>query len=115
MRATIMTEGGLACFPGLARPVTIDTGELGPADAARLEALVEAARFFEQPAQTGQARARGAADLQQHEVTIELEGRCHTATIAEPIADPALRDLVRFLQQQAQAALRARARGAAPR
>ena len=30
-------------------------------------------------------------------------------------ADPALRDLVRFLQQQAQAALRARARGAARR
>jgi hypothetical protein len=115
MRAIIATEGGLACFPGLMKPVTIDTGELAPADAARLAELVEAARFFEQPARCGQVGTRGAADLQQHEVTIELEGRRHSVTVAEPIADPALCELVRFLQQKARAALRARARGAAPR
>jgi hypothetical protein len=115
MRATIATEGGLACFPGLMRPVTVDAGDLAPADAARLEALVEAARFFEQPARSGQAAPRGAADLQQHEVTIERDGCRHTVTVAEPILDPALCELVRFLQRQARAALRARARDAASR
>jgi hypothetical protein len=114
MRATIATEGGLAYFPGLARPVEIDAGALAPADADRLRALVEAARFLALPAQVGQA-ARGCADLQRHRVTVELDGQRHTVTVVEPIADPALRDLVRFLQQKAVEARRAGAGGTGSR
>jgi hypothetical protein len=113
MRVTIATEGGLAYFPGLAKPVVIETDQLDPVDAARLGDLIEAARFFEQPKQVGQA-ALGAADLQRHTVTIELKGRQHTVEILEPINDVGLRELVRFLQQQVRE-LRAKARGAAPR
>jgi len=113
MRVTIATEGGLAYFPGLAKPVEIDADQLDPIDAARLGDLVEAARFFDQPNQVGQA-ALGGADLQRHTVTIEVKGRQHTVAIVEPINDAGLRDLVRFLQQRVRE-LRAKARGAAPR
>jgi len=113
MRVTIATEGGLAYFPGLAKPVAIEADQLDPIDAARLGDLVQAARFFEQPKQVGQA-APGAGDLQRHTVTIEVKGREHTVAILEPIDDAGLRDLVRFLQQRVRE-LRAKARSAAPR
>ena len=112
MRVTIATEGGIAHFPGLARPVTIEPDKLDPGAAARLKEVVQAARFFDQPAQVGQPK-RGAADYQQHTVTVEINGRQHTIRILEPISDPALQQLVRFLQAEVKEQ-RAKARGSSP-
>ncbi|MGH8603434.1 MAG: protealysin inhibitor emfourin [Gammaproteobacteria bacterium] len=40
------SEGGIAHFPGLSAPVTIESDKLSDADAAELERLVGAARFL---------------------------------------------------------------------
>jgi hypothetical protein len=102
MRVIFQSEGGVAHFPGLSRPVTIEGDQLPEPAAAELRQLIEAARLFDRPAQAGSA-ARGAADYRQYTITVEADGGRHTVRLAEPIEDPALQRLVRFLQEQAKA------------
>jgi hypothetical protein len=89
--------GGFAHFPGLSRPVRIDTAELAPEQADHLKGLVERARFFEQPAEVG-APPPGAADLRSYTITVEDGDRRHTVKTSDALADPALRDLVEHLR-----------------
>ncbi len=56
MRVIFQSEGGIAHFPGLSRPVTIDGDQLPEPAAAELRQLIEAARLFDQPAQVGARR-----------------------------------------------------------
>ena len=58
MRVIFQSEGGIAHFPGLSRPVTIDGDQLPEQAAVELRALIEAARLFDQPAQVGSPGAR---------------------------------------------------------
>jgi hypothetical protein len=92
--------GGFAHFPGLSRPVRIDTAELAPEQADRLKGLVERARFFEQPAEVG-APPPGAADLRSYTITVQDADRTHTVKTSDALEDPALRDLVEHLRAQA--------------
>lgn len=91
--------GGFAHFPGLSRPVRIDTEELTPEQADHLKGLVERARFFEQPAEVG-APPPGAADLRSYTITVEDGDRRHKVRTSDALADPALRDLVEHLRAQ---------------
>ena len=102
MRVIFQSEGGIAHFPGLSRPVTIEGDQLPEPAAEELRQLIEAARLFDQPAQVGSA-APGAADYRQYTITVEADGRSHTVRLTEPIGDPAMQRLVRFLQEQAKA------------
>jgi hypothetical protein len=102
MRVIFQSEGGVAHLPGLSRPVTIEGDQLPEQAGEELRQLIEAARLFERPAQVGSA-ARGAADYRQYTITVEADGARHTVRLIEPIEDPALQRLVRFLQEQAKA------------
>jgi hypothetical protein len=102
MRVEFQTEGGITHFPGLSRPVVIESDVLAEEDARELKRLVEAARFFERPTVVGAPR-RGAADYRQYTITVEEEGRQHTIQLADPVEDPALQQLLRFLQTRARA------------
>jgi hypothetical protein len=113
MRVEFATSGGIAYFPGLARPVVIEAAQLPEEEARKLNELVASSRFFDQPEQTANRMAPGAADYRQHTITIEQGGRSHTLVVNEPIEDPGLKQLVGFLEGQAKAA-RARARSAPP-
>ena len=84
-------QGG-AFFPGLAKPVVIDLASLDLEEAARLQALVEDARFFELPPEVGVPKA-GAADFQCDTITIDDGTATHTVRALVPIDDPALRAL----------------------
>jgi hypothetical protein len=109
MRVEFKTEGGIARFPGLSRPVVIDSDALSEEEAGELRQLVEAARFFERPSVAG-APPRGAADYRQYTITVEDGGRQHTVRLADPVQDPTLQRLLRFLQVKARA-LRRRGQG----
>ena len=102
MRVTFQTEGGIAHFPGLSRPVTIETDQMPEGKAAELRELVGAARLPDRPAHMGRA-APGAADHRQYTITVEADNRQYTVRMTEPIEDPALQRLLRFLQDQAKA------------
>jgi hypothetical protein len=115
MRVSIeLPATGLGYFPGLARPVVIEPGALSEPEARKAAELVAAARFFDRPASAAaESMARGLPDARQYTITIEQGGRRHTLRIAEPIDDPGLRELVRFLEVKAKA-VRAKARTGAP-
>jgi hypothetical protein len=91
MRLALSVDGGLGSFPGLRRPVTVDSARLPPAQAARLCALVDAADFFDVRVP---APAVPAPDARTYTVEIEEGPRRRTLSLTEPIADAALRDLV---------------------
>ena len=89
--------GGFAHFPGLSRPVRIDTAEMAPEQAGRLEGLVDRARFFEQPSEVG-APPPGSADLRSYTITVQDGDRTHTVQTSDDLTDPGLRDLVEHLR-----------------
>lgn len=101
MRIQFTTDGGLAYFPGLSEPVTIDTDRLPGEDGSEIEKLVQDAHFFEQ--QPRSHTASGAADYRQYTITIDDAGRTHTVQVPEPIEDLSLRTLVDRLRATARA------------
>jgi len=114
MRVTFETPAtGVGFFPGLAKPVVIEPDQLTQSESREFSELIAATRFFDRPAQVGEAPARGAADHRQYTITIEQDGRRHTLHIAEPIDDPEIRHLVRFLEAKAKD-IRGKARTGAP-
>jgi hypothetical protein len=100
MRVQFTMEGGIAYFPGLSQPVVIDSAALSPEEADELQQLVNAARFFELPTSIG-APLRGAADYRQYTIGIEDGERSHTIQRRDPVEDPHLQALIRFLQAKA--------------
>jgi hypothetical protein len=102
MRIHFKMEGGLAYFPGLSRPVTIDSSELPAAEATELQRLVDAAGFFDRP-ETSAPPPRGAADYQRYTITIEENGRRHTIELTDPVGDPDLQRLLAYLRGKAKA------------
>jgi len=99
MRIQFKTEGGIAYFPGLAQPVTFESDQLTPGDAAELKRLVDAVRFFDLPKQVG-APPRGAADYQTYTVIIEEGGRSHTVHMTDFIKETEIKHLLNFLKEK---------------
>ncbi len=104
MRIEFRIDGGLAAFPGLTKPVSIDCDRLPPQANARLRELVQRADLFKRP----QRAASGMPDARVYTIAVDDGAQCRTVTVPEPIADPALRELVDELAQHAAAARRAR-------
>ncbi len=98
MKVAFSVDGGVASFPGLRAPVTIDAAALSPAHGRQLRELVTRARFFdvEPPGNTT------IPDGRCYTIAVDDDGRCRTLTLAEPIANPALRELVSELAARAQ-------------
>jgi hypothetical protein len=97
MLVRFRTTGGIAAFPGLGAPRTIDVDALGPKVRTSLERILEQARFFELPARL--PTTRGSADYQSYEITVEDAGRTHTVVASDPVADPALQALIARLRE----------------
>ena len=100
MRIHLKTEGGVAHFPGLADGVTIDSDQLPEEEARVLKDEVDEARFFDLPASLAKPSA-GAADYQQHTITIEQEDRQHTVQLTDEVEDPHVRKLLQSLKEKA--------------
>jgi hypothetical protein len=95
-------SGGLAFFPGLARPRILDTDKLPPDVARDLVESVSRADFFALPPLVGSSRP-GAADVPKHTLTVEDNGRAHTVQIVETNHDTALQDLLSKIETQIRA------------
>ena len=97
-------DGGIAAFPGLAKPVSIDCDALPAAQTARWRTLVERAGIFGAPYEQHSAPS---PDARAYTIAVDDGGACRTLTVTEPIANEALRALVTELRAHA-AALRGR-------
>ena len=96
MRVHFQVSGGIGSFPGLAAPRTIDLDTLAEEDRRRLKQLVDAARFFTLPSRI--PAARGAADYQTYEITIEDGARRHHVAVSDPVAPAPLLQLIDALR-----------------
>lgn len=99
MHVQFKVSGGIAAFPGLAAPRTIDVDALHPDERASLERLIQDARFFDLPSRL--PAPRGSADYQSYEITIEDGQRKHTVVVSDPVAQHAVQALVARLRQLA--------------
>ena len=104
MRIAFRSEGGIAAFPGLAKPVTIRCDALPPEEGARLQSLVQRANFFALPERP--APEPNVADARSYTIEVDDGAQCRTVTIHEPIADPAVGELVAVLRERVAAARR---------
>jgi hypothetical protein len=111
MRVTFMIEGGLAAFPGLSKPITIDSAQLPKEAASRLEQLLAAVHFFDLPPAPGEP-APGAADYRQYTITVQAGKRRNTMRLTDPVTSADAQALVDFLESRARE-LRSAARGRA--
>jgi hypothetical protein len=93
VRIELETEGGFAAFPGLDRPVTIDTATLPAEEAETVEGLVRDARFFARP-EPEQAMPPGAADYRTYSITVEDGAQRRTLRVHDPITDAHLAALI---------------------
>jgi hypothetical protein len=100
MRITFQSQGGIAFFPKLNRPVVIDTAQLPAAERSKLEGLLQSTRFFALPPSIGQRR-RGAADLREYTLRVEDETRDYTVRVVEPFDHPELEQLIAELRSHA--------------
>jgi hypothetical protein len=98
MRIQFKMEGGIAFFPGLSKPIVIETDALNNEQASELEQRIQAAHFFELPRTVG-TPARGAADYRQYTITIEDRSKRHTVRLTEPIQDPSLQALLDIMNE----------------
>lgn len=105
MKVEFSIDGGLASFPGLRAPVTIDAATLPQSQGDHLRALMTRARFFD----VAPPAPVGARDGRCYTIAVDDAGRCRTLKLFEPIANPALRELVAELAARASAQRRDRA------
>jgi hypothetical protein len=99
LRIIFQVSGGVAYFPKLASPRTVDVEKLDAESRHDLERLIQDAAFFDLPAIL--PAPRGAADCQTYRITIEDAGRHHTVAVTEPISRVALQALVERLRRLA--------------
>jgi emfourin len=102
VRITFQSQGGIAFFPGLNRPVVIDTAQLPAEQRSNLEGLVQATRFFALPPTVGTTR-RGAADFREYTLKVEDGVQNYTVHVTEPFENSDLEELISALQSHARA------------
>jgi len=95
MRIEMRTEGGVAFFPGLAKPAVIELSALPAAEGESLRALVAAA-LAAPPAAPPPA---GAADYRTTHLAIDDDGVRRELTITDLDDEPALRALLDALRR----------------
>jgi hypothetical protein len=99
MRVELQTEGGVAFFPGLAKPIVLNSSDLSKEQVAQLQQLIASTRFFELPA-AKRALPKSAADMRRYTITVEDGRRRRTVRLTDPIENMHLQALIDFLQEQ---------------
>jgi hypothetical protein len=99
LTVTVAVDGGIAPFPGLARPFAVDAAELPAKDAAELARLVDESGFFELPEQ----RPHGGPDARTYTVTVQRGKKSRTLTLTDPLPNTALRRLINIVEQRRRA------------
>lgn len=98
VRIQLSQEGGLAAFPGLARPRSVALSELPTEQAEAFERGLRDARFHELPARVGGSGSKG-ADRRRYTLTVEEGPRRHSVELVEPVEDPRLRELLSLVKR----------------
>ncbi|MDR5795315.1 hypothetical protein QCE49_18235 [Caballeronia sp. LZ008] len=96
MHAELTTDGGLAAFPGLARPIVLDEKDLSPDDGVAFAHLVVAAR-----AEASASRPRATKpvpDGRTYRIHVDGDDTLHLQA-ADPSIPPAFAALMEFIKR----------------
>ncbi|SAL55822.1 hypothetical protein AWB73_06133 [Caballeronia turbans] len=96
MHAELTTDGGFAAFPGLARPVILDEGDLSAQDGAEFARLVAAAR--DEASAPGPRAAKPVPDGRTYRINID-GGDALRLKAADPAIPPAFAALMDFVKR----------------
>lgn len=100
MRITFQVEGGLAHFPGLAKPLTIETADLPAEERIHLEGLIASAGAWNRPEQPVPARtSQPMRDYRTYTLELADGSRHRRLQFTDPVP-PELSPLVRALQAE---------------
>jgi hypothetical protein len=94
MRISLSIEGGIASFPGLRKPATIDVDALPASERERLRGLVAAASFYTM----AEGSSPPVPDARTFVLEIEDGQARRSLRIAEPVASPQLNALLQAVR-----------------
>jgi hypothetical protein len=94
MRVRLQVSGGLAFFPGLAAPRTIDVETLPDLTRRSVMSLLDESQFF---SLASPPPSRGAADHHEYQITVDDGARQHTVVVSDPVTSEPLRALIELL------------------
>lgn len=100
MRIELLTEGGFAAIPGLARPTVLDASQAEPAMRDELTALVEAA--LAEQRNTVACTPSNFRDARRYQITIERDQARDVLVAADGALPPAFNKLLHYLRQHGQ-------------
>ena len=95
IRVHLQRSGGIAYFPGLAAPRTIDVDTLPEPTRDTVINLLEESHFF---ALASSPPPGGGADYYTYRITVEDDARSHTVVVFEPALSGPLQRLIALLQ-----------------
>jgi hypothetical protein len=110
MEIIFSTEGGIAAFPGLSRPVALHSRDFSAEEMSELRRILEGSALFEKAGAQGETRKRG-ADYQTYTIVVEEAGQRHVIKVSDPVEDENLKALVALLRKKAK---EVRTRGGPP-
>ena len=93
MKVTVVQAGGVV---GLVTTTTVDSADLGPADADALHEHVARAGLLTSPPHVTPSEPR--PDRYDHEIVVEHDGRRAQLRVSDQDASAEVRDLVRFVR-----------------
>jgi hypothetical protein len=96
MRVRLQTSGGIAFFPGLAAPRTIEVDTLDEKTRETLTKLIRDVDFFNLRPEA--ATRPGAADHCTYQITVEDGSRHHTVSVCDPVTSAPLQQLIDILR-----------------
>ncbi len=98
MKVYFKPEGGFGFFPGLNKPLELNSEDLPEAEASHLKKLITEAQVFDLPSQPA-ATTRG-ADLKKYTIRVEDQDRQHWIQLADTEPNPRLHNLLTYLTQK---------------
>lgn len=97
MQIAFRLEGSGSKKPQVKEMLAVDTDGLDPEEASELKGLVADSRVFDLPSHIT-STAWPAADASiDYFLSVEICGQSHSVRITQPVEDPALKRLVKYL------------------
>jgi hypothetical protein len=99
MRVALVTEGGFAAIPGLARPVVVSGQAVAPAECDELRRLVQAVLDEHCGHAAAPSGASTCADGRTYRMQIDHDNGQDVLVAGDPAVPPAFGELMRFIRQ----------------
>ena len=98
MKIYFKPEGGIGFFPGLNKPLELNSEKLPEEEANHLKQLVNEASFFN--LSNDASKPAAGADRKKYTIKIEDEDREHRVELSDTEQDPCLQNLFNYLQKK---------------